>query len=48
MKLSSLNEVKFIVLIKETKNIDEINNFFNEQLLEQNWDLREAHAKKPQ
>ena len=28
MKLSSLNEVKFIVLIKETNNIDEINNFF--------------------
>ena len=28
MKLSSLNEVQFIVLIKETNNIDEINNFF--------------------
>ena len=28
MKLSSLNEVKFIVLVKETNNIDEINNFF--------------------
>ena len=27
MKLSSLNEEKFIVLIKETNNIDEINNF---------------------
>ena len=28
VKLSSLNEVKFIVLIKETNNFDEINNFF--------------------
>ena len=28
MKLSSLNEGKFVVLIKETNNIDEINNFF--------------------
>ena len=28
MELSSLNEVKFIVLIKETNNIDEIDNFF--------------------
>ena len=27
MKLSSLNEVKLIVLIKETNNFDEINNF---------------------
>ena len=28
MKLSSLKEEKFIVLIKETNNFDEINNFF--------------------
>ena len=28
MKLSSLNEEKFIVLIKKTNNFDEINNFF--------------------
>ena len=35
-ELSSFNEVKFIVLIKETNNFDEINNFFLEQLLEQN------------
>ena len=28
MKWSSLNEEKFIVLIKETNNFDEINNFF--------------------
>ena len=28
MKLSSLEEEKFIVLIKETHNFDEINNFF--------------------
>ena len=28
LKLSNLNEEKFIVLIKETHNIDEIDNFF--------------------
>ena len=28
MKLSSLNEEKFIGLVKETNNIDENNNFF--------------------
>ena len=28
MKLSSLKEEKFIVLIKEANNIDEINNYF--------------------
>ena len=28
MKLSSLEEKKFIVLIKETNNFDEINNSF--------------------
>ena len=28
MELSSLNEERLIVLIKETNNIDEINNFF--------------------
>ena len=28
MELSSLNEVRLIVLFKETKNFDEINNFF--------------------
>ena len=28
MELSSLNKVRLIVLIKETNNIDEINNFF--------------------
>ena len=26
MELSSLNEVRFIVLLKETNNVDEINN----------------------
>ena len=45
MKWSSLKEEKFFVLIKETNNFDEINNFFYEQLLKQNWDLREAHEK---
>ena len=28
MELSSLNEKKFIVLLQETNNFDEINNFF--------------------
>ena len=28
MELLSLKEVKFIVLFKETNNVDEINNFF--------------------
>ena len=28
MKLSRLKEEKFIVLLKETNNFDEINNFF--------------------
>ena len=28
MKLSSLNEEKFIVLLQETNNVDEINRFF--------------------
>ena len=28
MKLSSFNEGKFVVLIKETNNVDKINNFF--------------------
>ena len=28
MELSSLNEVKLIVLLQETNNFDEINNFF--------------------
>ena len=33
------------MLIKETSNFDEINNFCDEQLSEQNRDLREAHMK---
>ena len=28
MELSSLNEVRLIVLLQETNNFDEINNFF--------------------
>ena len=43
MELLSLNEVRLIVLMQETNNFDEINNFFIKQLLEQNRDLREAH-----
>ena len=45
MKLSSLKEEKFIVLIKETKNVDEINNFFMNNFLEQSRDLPEVHEK---
>ena len=43
MELSSLNEVRLIVLLQETNNFDDINN--HEQLLEQNRELREAHVK---
>ena len=39
MELSSLNEVRLIVLRQETHNFDEINNF------KQNWDVREAHER---
>ena len=45
MKLYSLNEVKFIVLTKETNDFDEINNFFMNNYWNQNRDLREAHEK---
>ena len=45
MKWSSLNKDRLIVLLQETNDFDEINNFFHEQLLEQNRDLREAHMK---
>ena len=45
MKLLGLNEVRLIVLFKETNNFDEINNFFMNTLLEQNRELREAHEK---
>ena len=45
MKLSSLKEEKYIVLIKETNNIDEINNFFMNNCWKQNGDHREAHEK---
>ena len=45
MKLSSLNDVKFIVLIKETNNIDEINNFFMNKHWNKNQELREDHVK---
>ena len=37
--------MKFIVLIKETNDIDENQQLIHEQLLEQNQDLREAHEK---
>ena len=43
MKLSSLKEEKFIVLIKETNNFGRDQQILHEQLLEQNRDLREAH-----
>ena len=40
MELSSLNEVRLFVLLQETNNFDEINNFFMHKLLEQNRELR--------
>ena len=45
MELSSLNEVRLIVLMQETNNLHEINNFFMNKLLEVNRELREAHEK---
>ena len=36
---------KIVVLIKETNDFDKIINFFHEQLLKQNWDIREAHEE---
>ena len=45
MKLSSLNEVKFIVVTKETNNFDDINNFFMNNYWNKKRDLREAHEK---
>ena len=39
MVLSSRKKQKFIVLIKETNDFDDINNFFIHR------DLREAHEK---
>ena len=44
MELSSLSEEKLIMLLQMMNNSDEI-NYFNEQLPEQNPDLREAHIK---
>ena len=43
MKRSSRKKKKFVVVIKETNDFDEINNFFRNKLLDQNWDLREVH-----
>ena len=45
MELSSLNEEKFIVLIKETKQLRRDQQLLHEQLLEQNRDLREARER---
>ena len=45
VELSSLNEETLITLMLVMNNFDEINNFFHEQLSEQNQDLREAHMK---
>ena len=45
MELSSLNEVRLIVLLQET-NIRRDQQLFHEQFLEQNRELREAHVKK--
>ena len=45
MKLSSLNEAKFIVLIKEMNKFRRDQQLLYDQLSEQNRDLREAHMK---
>ena len=45
MELSRLNEEKFIVLLQETNNFDEINNFFMNNYWKKNRELREAHEK---
>ena len=45
MELSSLNEVRLIVLLKETNNFDEVNYFVMHNYRKQNRDLREAHMK---
>ena len=45
MKWSSRKKKKFVVLIKETNDFDEIINFFMKKLLKLNWNLREAHEK---
>ena len=45
MKLWSLKEEIFIVLIKETNNFERDQLLLHEQLLEQNRELREAHEK---
>ena len=43
--VSSLNEVRLIVLLQETNNFDRDQQLLHEQLLEQNRDLRETHEK---
>ena len=45
MELSSLNEVRLIVLLQQTNNFDEINNFFIINYRNKIGDLREAHMK---
>ena len=45
MELSSLNEVRLIVLLKETNNFDEINNFCMNKYWNKKRELREAHVK---
>ena len=45
MKLSSLNEDNFIVLIKETNNIDEIKNIFMNNYWNKVWIFVELMRK---
>ena len=46
MELSSLNEVRLFVLLKEDEQLRRDQQLLHEQLLEQNrGDLREAHVK---
>ena len=45
MELSGLNEVRLIVLLKETNNFDDINNLFMNIYWNKIRDLREALVK---
>ena len=45
MELSSLNEVRIIVLWQETNNFDEIKYFFMNNYWNKNRELRESRVK---
>ena len=47
MKLSNLSEEKLIMLLAVDEQLRRDQLLLHEQLLDQNWDLREAHMKSP-